>query len=136
MKANTADNLAFVSCRRSAMILWAGCAIVATPVAAQEIPLKRAFVTGATGQDGAYLCQFLLNKGYEVFGLLRRSSSVDVIDTKLRWLGIEKDVRLVDGDVIDVSSLSRLVREIKPDEVYNLAAQSFVKSSWNQPLLT
>ena len=98
--------------------------------------MKRAFITGTTGQDGAYLSQFLLGKGYEVYGLLRRSSASDVIDAKLRWLGIAKDVRFVDGNLIDLSSLIRILREVKPDEIYNLGAQSFVKSSWNQPLLT
>src|ERR1039458_10144481 len=89
-----------------------------------------------TGQDGAYLSQFLLGKGYEVYGLLRRSGASDVIDAKLRWLGIAKDVRFLDGNLTDLSSLIRILREIKPEEIYNLAAQSFVKSSWNQPLLT
>ncbi len=89
-----------------------------------------------TGQDGAYLSQFLLGKGYEVYGLLRRSSASDVIDAKLRWLGIAKEVRFVDGNLIDLSSLIRILLEVKPDEIYNLGAQSFVKSSWNQPLLT
>ena len=98
--------------------------------------MKRAFITGITGQDGAYLSQILLNKGYEVHGLVRRSSASDVIDTKLRWLGIEKDVHLVDGNLTDLSSLIRILRSLKPTEIYNLAAQSFVKSSWNQPLLT
>lgn len=98
--------------------------------------MRRALITGITGQDGAYLSQFLLGKGYDVYGVVRRSSASDVMDAKLRWLGIEKDVRLVDGNLIDLSSLIRIVREVKPDEIYNLAAQSFVKSSWNQPLLT
>jgi GDPmannose 4,6-dehydratase len=98
--------------------------------------MKRALITGITGQDGAYLSQFLLTKGYEVFGIIRRSSATDVMDTKLRWLGIHKDVHLLDGNLTDVSSLLRIVRQTKPDEIYNLAAQSFVKSSWNQPLLT
>lgn len=98
--------------------------------------MKRALITGVTGQDGAYLSQFLLQKGYEVHGLLRRSSSSDVVDAKLRWLGIQNEIRFADGNLIDLSSLIRIMREVKPDEVYNLAAQSFVKSSWNQPLLT
>jgi GDPmannose 4,6-dehydratase len=102
----------------------------------REIILKRALITGITGQDGAYLSQLLVTKGYEVFGVIRRSSSGDVIDTKLRWLGIEKDVRLVDGNLTDLSSLIRIMQATKPDEIYNLAAQSFVKSSWSQPLLT
>jgi GDPmannose 4,6-dehydratase len=98
--------------------------------------VPRALISGITGQDGAYLSQFLLGRDYEVYGVLRRSSASDVIDAKLRWLGIEKDVRFFDGNLMDLSSLIRIVREVKPDEVYNLAAQSFVKSSWNQPLLT
>ena len=98
--------------------------------------MKRALITGVTGQDGAYLAQLLLKKNYEVYGLVRRSSSADVIDAKLRWLGIERDIRFVDGNMTDLSSLIRIVREIQPNEIYNLAAQSFVKSSWNQPLLT
>lgn len=98
--------------------------------------MKRALITGVTGQDGAYLSQFLLQKGYEVYGLLRRSSASDVVDAKLRWLRIEKDIRFIDGNLTDLSSIVRAVREAKPDEVYNLAAQSFVKTSWNQPLLT
>src|ERR1043166_2695700 len=98
--------------------------------------MKRALITGITGQDGAYLSQFLLDKGYEVYGLIRRSSASDVIDAKLRWLGIEKEVRFVDGNLTDLSSIVRIIRDVKPEEVYNLAAQSFVKASWNQPLLT
>ena len=98
--------------------------------------VKRALITGITGQDGAYLAQFLLRKGYEVYGLVRRSSASDVMDAKLRWLGVEKEVRFVDGNLIDLSSLIRIMRDVKPEEIYNLAAQSFVKSSWNQPLLT
>jgi len=98
--------------------------------------MKRALVTGVTGQDGAYLSQFLLGKGYEVFGVLRRSASADVIDERLRWLGINGQVTMLDGNLTDLSSLIRIVQESRPDEVYNLGAQSFVKSSWNQPLLT
>ena len=97
---------------------------------------KRALITGVTGQDGAYLAQFLLGKGYEVHGLLRRSASAEVADERLRWLGVAGDVRLHDGNLIDLSSLFRVFQEVGPDEVYNLAAQSFVKSSWRQPLLT
>jgi GDPmannose 4,6-dehydratase len=97
---------------------------------------RKALITGVTGQDGAYLSQLLLEKGYEVHGLVRRSSHSEQFDHRLRWLGIDKDVRFVDGNLIDASSLSRIVRTIQPDEVYNLAAQSFVKSSWDQPILT
>jgi GDPmannose 4,6-dehydratase len=97
---------------------------------------KTALITGVTGQDGAYLAELLLSKGYEVHGLARRSSTADVNTTRLKWLGIEKDVRIVDGNLTDLSGLARTMRDIRPDEVYNLAAQSFVKSSWQQPILT
>ena len=96
----------------------------------------RALITGVTGQDGAYLSQLLLEKGYEVFGMARRSSSSDVVDERLRWLGIAGEVEIVDGNLIDLSALLRVIQDVKPDEVYNLGAQSFVKTSWNQPLLT
>jgi len=82
----------------------------------------RALITGITGQDGAYLSQLLLAKGYEVFGLLRRSASADVIDSRLRWLGIADQVQMVDGNLSDLSSLIRVIQQIKPDEVYNLGA--------------
>jgi len=98
--------------------------------------MARALVTGVTGQDGAYLSQLLLEQGYEVFGMIRRSASSDVIGERLRWLGILDKITLVDGNLTDLSSLIRIMRDVEPDEVYNLAAQSFVKSSWNQPLLT
>jgi GDPmannose 4,6-dehydratase len=97
---------------------------------------KKAFVTGVTGQDGAYLAKLLLGKGYEVHGLLRRSASSDVIGARLRWVGILDQVIFHDGNLSDLSSLIRIISEIQPDEVYNLAAQSFVKSSWQQPILT
>jgi GDPmannose 4,6-dehydratase len=98
--------------------------------------MKRALITGVTGQDGAYLSQLLLDKGYEVYGLLRRSASADVIDGRLRWLGIAGQIRMLDGDLLDLASVLRILREVKPDEVYNLGAQSFVKTSWTQPILT
>lgn len=98
--------------------------------------MKRALITGITGQDGAYLSQLLLAKGYEVWGFLRRSASAEVIDSRLRWLGIERDIRMIDGDLLDLSAIIRAVQTSQPDEVYNLGAQSFVKTSWNQPLLT
>ncbi|MBG0810636.1 GDP-mannose 4,6-dehydratase [Methylosinus sp. H3A] len=97
---------------------------------------KRALLTGITGQDGAYLAQLLLGKGYEVYGVIRRSSHRGVEDHRLRWLGVADDVHLLDGDLGDLSSLLRIVQEVKPDEIYNLAAQSFVASSWRQPILT
>ncbi len=98
--------------------------------------MKTALITGVTGQDGAYLSQLLLEKGYKVHGMIRRSSHAEAHLRRLEWLGIEKDVIYEDGNVLDVSGMSRIIRDIKPDEVYNLAAQSFVKASWQQPLLT
>ena len=88
--------------------------------------MRTALITGVTGQDGAYLAQMLLGHGYRVVGLMRRSASSDVIGERLRWLGILNDVELVDGNLTDLSSLIRILQDIKPDEVYNLAAQSFV----------
>ena len=97
---------------------------------------RRALITGVTGQDGAYLSKFLLEKGYEVHGLLRRSASADVIDARLKWLGVAGKITLHDGNLTDLSGLIRILQDVQPAEVYNLAAQSFVKSSWQQPLLT
>lgn len=95
---------------------------------------KHALITGITGQDGAYLSRLLLNKGYEVHGLLARRGS----DTlwRLRELGIDNDVRLIDGDLNDLSSLIRAMETSQAQEVYNLGAQSFVGTSWQQPVLT
>ncbi|HEY0205663.1 MAG TPA: GDP-mannose 4,6-dehydratase [Acetobacteraceae bacterium] len=98
--------------------------------------MPTALITGVTGQDGAYLTQLLLNSGYKVIGLMRRSASSDVIGERLRWLGVLDHVQLVDGNLTDLSSLIRIMQDHKPDEVYNLAAQSFVAASWQQPLLT
>lgn len=97
---------------------------------------KKAFITGVTGQDGAYLSKFLLEKGYEVHGLLRRSASADVVGSRLKWLGIADKIVFHDGNLTDLSGLIRVLQDVRPAEVYNLAAQSFVKSSWQQPLLT
>lgn len=95
---------------------------------------KSALITGITGQDGAYLAKLLLEKGYRVHGLLARRST----DTlwRLRELGIVDDVALVDGDLADLSSLIRAMQVSQAEEVYNLGAQSFVGTSWQQPLLT
>lgn len=95
---------------------------------------KSALITGITGQDGAYLSQLLLSKGYEVYGVLARRST----DTlwRLRELGIEGEVRLLDGDLTDLSSMIRAMETSKAGEVYNLGAQSFVGTSWQQPVLT
>lgn len=97
---------------------------------------KSALITGITGQDGAYLGKLLLDKGYRVYGLAPRRSTSDVNLSRLDWLGIRDDIELVDGDLTDLSSLIRAVQKIQPDETYNLGAQSFVKASWDQPLLT
>ncbi|MBW7901818.1 MAG: GDP-mannose 4,6-dehydratase [Rhodocyclaceae bacterium] len=95
---------------------------------------KRALITGITGQDGAYLARLLVDKGYEVFGLHARRST----DTlwRLRYLDVLDTVRLVEGDLCDQGSLIRAMEASRADEVYNLAAQSFVGTSWNQPALT
>src|SRR5689334_15955495 len=95
---------------------------------------KSALITGITGQDGAYLAQLLLGKGYRVFGLLARRST----DTlwRLSELGIGDRVTLIDGDLIDMTSILRALEQSEADEVYNLAAQSFVATSWRQPVLT
>ena len=98
--------------------------------------MPTALITGITGQDGAYLSHFLLERGYAVHGLLRRSASADVIGERLRWMGVLDQVQLHDGDLIDLASVIRIVQAVQPDEVYNLAAQSFVHASWQQPLLT
>lgn len=97
---------------------------------------KTAIVTGVTGQDGAYLTELLLNKGYQVFGTYRRNSSVNF--WRLNYLDVvgHKNLDLVEYDLTDLSSALRLVGKVKPDEVYNLAAQSFVGVSFDQPLTT
>lgn len=94
--------------------------------------MKRALITGITGQDGSYLAELLLEKGYEVYGLTRRTSTVN----NERIQHLEDRITLVQGDLLDQSSLSAALADTEPDEVYNLAAQSFVKTSWNQPVLT
>lgn len=98
--------------------------------------MKTALITGITGQDGAYLSELLLKKGYKVFGTVRRISNREDRFSNLEWLGIRDDLEFIDADLSDLSSLIRAVDKSKPDEVYNLAAQSFVKTSWDQPILT
>jgi len=95
---------------------------------------KKALITGATGQDGAYLSQLLLEKGYEVFGLVRRLSTPNY--WRLEELGIRNDVSIMEGDMSDGFSLNAIIKSVQPLEVYNLAAQSFVGTSWQQPVLT
>jgi GDPmannose 4,6-dehydratase len=94
--------------------------------------MKRALITGITGQDGSYLAEFLLKKGYKVYGLTRRSST----NITSRIQHIISRLEILPGDLLDGPSLLEAVEEAKPDEVYNLAAQSFVQTSWNQPTLT
>jgi len=94
--------------------------------------VKRALVTGITGQDGSYLAEFLLQKDYMVFGMVRRSST----DNLARIEHLLGQIELRSGDLLDQSSLTSILREVQPDEVYNLAAQSFVPASWEQPIAT
>ena len=93
---------------------------------------KQALITGITGQDGSYLAEFLLEKGYTVFGLVRRTSTVNF--ERLRHL--RDRIHLLSGDLLDQNSLIRALEDSEPVEVYNLAAQSFVQASWTQPVLT
>jgi GDPmannose 4,6-dehydratase len=93
---------------------------------------KRALITGITGQDGSYLAEFLLEKGYEVIGMLRRSSTLNFE----RIQHIQDDITLVSGDLMDQISLINIIETHRPHEVYNLAAQSFVQTSWEQPVFT
>lgn len=95
---------------------------------------KNALITGITGQDGAYLAQLLLNKGYKVYGLTRRLSTPNF--WRLEYLGIKDLVEIIEGDLLDEGSLSSAIKTSKPAEIYNLAAQSFVGTSWNQAVLT
>src|SRR5215469_12291277 len=92
----------------------------------------RALITGITGQDGSYLAELLLSKGYRVFGLVRRSS----VKRYERIESFMEQIEVVEGDLTDQSSLDSVIHAVRPDEVYNLAAQSFVPVSWNQPVLT
>jgi GDPmannose 4,6-dehydratase len=95
---------------------------------------KVALITGIRGQDGAYLAKLLLEKGYEVYGADRRSGEGGF--WRLRELGIEKDVKVVYMDLLEFTNILRIIEKIKPDEIYNLAAQSFVAASFEQPILT
>ena len=95
---------------------------------------KTALVTGITGQDGAYLAKLLLEKGYTVFGLMERSTRYAFAN--LDYLGVTGDVDFLDGDMSDEASLIHAVRQAHPDEIYNLAAQSFVGTSWRQPIIS
>ena len=94
--------------------------------------MKKALITGITGQDGSYLAELLLEKGYEVYGMVRRSST----ETNERIEHLTDKIHLVQADLLDQVSLTNLMKDIQPDEVYNLAAMSFVPTSWSQPVLT
>lgn len=93
---------------------------------------KRALITGITGQDGSYLAEFLLSMGYKVFGLVRRTSTLNF--ERIRH--IQDQITLINGDMSDQTSLASALKEAQPEEVYNLAAQSFVQTSWGQPVFT
>ena len=93
---------------------------------------KRALITGITGQDGSYLAEFLLDKGYEVYGFVRRLSTPNIGNIQ----HIQHDIHLISGDLLDQGSMVDALMESQPEEVYNLAAQSFVHASWKQPVLT
>jgi len=93
---------------------------------------KKALITGITGQDGSYLAEFLLDKGYQVFGMVRRSST----EKYDRITHIKDRVELIQADLLDQLSIIKLMERVQPDEIYNLAAMSFVPTSWNQPVLT
>lgn len=94
--------------------------------------MKTALITGITGQDGSYLAELLLSKGYKVFGMIRRLSVPNLDNIR----HILDKIELLSGDLLDQGSIINVVKESNPDEVYNLAAQSFVKASWGQPVLT
>ena len=94
--------------------------------------MPKALITGVTGQDGSYLAEFLLDQGYEVIGMVRRTSTVNFS----RIQHFQDDITLVSGDLLDLGSLIGILQEHQPDEIYNLAAQSFVPTSWEQPVFT
>ena len=96
--------------------------------------MKRALITGITGQDGSYLARFLINKGYKVFGTYRRLSTPNF--WRLHYLQIFDKIELIPGDIVDSSSVAQALEKSNPDEIYHLAAQSFVDVSFNQPLYT
>ena len=95
---------------------------------------KKALITGITGQDGAYLAEFLIRKGYKVYGAVRRTSSVNT--SRLSYIGVLDKIEIVSMDIAEITNIQRLIERIEPDEIYNLAAQSFVKTSYEQPIYT
>src|SRR5271168_677857 len=94
--------------------------------------MPTALITGITGQDGSHLAELLLDKGYRVCGMVRRSST----ENFLRIEHLRDQIELLQGDLLDAASITNIVEQIQPDEVYNLAAMSFVPTSWQQPVLT
>ena len=96
--------------------------------------MKRALITGINGQDGSYLAEFLLEKGYEVWGILRRNSNPESQTSRIQH--IFKDIKLVYGDLTDISSLNSIIHQCRPHEIYNLAAQSHVRISFDMPIFT
>ncbi|WP_428665850.1 GDP-mannose 4,6-dehydratase [Reyranella sp.] len=98
--------------------------------------MSTCLITGITGQDGAYLAELLLSKGSRVVGLVRHSATLDFVGERLQSLDVLKHVELMSGDLIDLTSLIRVISACEPDEIYNLGAQSFVATSWNEPILT
>lgn len=96
--------------------------------------MKKAFITGITGQDGSYLAELLLEKGYKVYGLTRRTSTQNF--QRIENIIDNPNLELISGDLIDQHSITMALQDIQPDEIYNLAAQSFVQTSWTQPVLT
>ena len=101
-------------------------------IATESKQMPTALITGVTGQDGSYLAELLLEQGYRVVGMVRRTSTLNFH----RIAHIQDQLELVPGDLSDQISLIRILEEYKPEEVYNLAAQSFVQTSWNQPVFT
>lgn len=96
--------------------------------------MKKAFITGITGQDGSYLAELLLSKGYQVYGLNRRTSTQNF--ERIQHIIHNPNLQLISGDLLDQHSITVALKDIQPDEIYNLAAQSFVQTSWTQPVLT
>tara|TARA_Y100000310_G_C20660232_1_gene804346 strand:+ start:1016 stop:2050 length:1035 start_codon:yes stop_codon:yes gene_type:complete len=101
-------------------------------IPSSQTTMKKALITGITGQDGSYLAEFLLEKGYEVFGMYRRAST----ETFERINHIKSKITLISADLTDLSSIINTIKDVQPDEIYHLGAQSFVPASWSQPLLT
>jgi GDPmannose 4,6-dehydratase len=109
-----------------------GSGLSSRAIAQREVDVSTALITGVTGQDGSYLAELLLSKGYRVVGMTRRTSTV----TSERIEHLIGRLEIVQGDLLDQNSLTQALRDVRPQEVYNLAAQSFVPTSWNQPVLT